>query len=103
MTLPPEQQETAAFLRCLSGAATIETHISIVFVGRDTVWKLRKAVRLSFLDFTSLESRRRFAYRELELNAQAAPGLYRDVVAVLRMPNGTLAVGDECEGSEPID
>jgi len=103
MTAPPEQQETAAFLAALSGAAPIETHISLVFVGSDTVWKLRKAVHLSFLDFTSLESRRRFAHRELELNAGAAPGLYRDVVAVLPLPDGTRALGNEDEAGEAID
>ena len=84
MTVPPEQAEAVALLRGLAGAAPVETHISLVFVGADTVWKLKKAVRLAFLDFTSLEARRRFALRELELNQPAAPGLYRDVVPVVR-------------------
>ena len=72
----------------------METHISLVFVGADTVWKLKKAVRLAFLDFTSPEARRHFAQRELELNRAAAPGLYRDVVPVVRHANGTLGFGD---------
>ena len=33
----------------------VETHISLVFVGADTVWKLKKAVRLPFLDFSRCE------------------------------------------------
>ena len=79
MTAPPEQAEVVAFLRRLAGSEPLETHISLVFVGADTVWKLKKAVRLSFLDFTAREQRRRFAVRELELNRVAAPDLYRDV------------------------
>lgn len=42
-----------------------------MFVGDSTVWKLQKAVRLSFVDFSTPEARRRFAVRELELNAAA--------------------------------
>lgn len=64
------------------------TQISAVFVGRDTVYKLKRAVKLSFLDFTALDRRRHFLERELAINAPAAPGLYRDVVAVTREPEG---------------
>jgi aminoglycoside phosphotransferase family enzyme/predicted kinase len=72
----------------------LETHISALFVGRDTVWKLRKAVRLPFLDFTTLAERHRTALRELELNAPHALGMYRDVVAVVRGADGKLALGE---------
>ena len=84
MTTPLVQTEVAAWLRRMAGTAPVETHISLVFLGQDTVWKLKKAVRLPFLDFTDPAARRRFARRELELNAPAAPGLYRDVVPVVR-------------------
>jgi aminoglycoside phosphotransferase family enzyme/predicted kinase len=93
MTAPPEQAEVAEFLRRLAGSEPLETHISLVFVGADTVWKLKKAVRLSFLDFTALDARHRFVLRELELNRVAAPDLYRDVVPVVRRPDGTLGLG----------
>ena len=67
-----------------------------MFVGTDTVWKLKKAVRLPFLDFTAVRRRAGVSpLRELELNRPAAPGLYRDVVAVVRQPDGTLALGDD--------
>ena len=92
MTVPPEQAEAVGVPAAARGAAPIETHISLVFVGADTVWKLSKAVRLSFLDFTAAETRRRFAFRELELNAPPAPGLYRDVVPVVRRTDGSLAL-----------
>ncbi|WP_019015333.1 AAA family ATPase [Elioraea tepidiphila] len=87
------QAEIVAFLARLAGRPPVETHISRVFVGRDTVWKLRKPVRLSFLDFSSLAARERYSRRELALNAPHAPGLYRDVVPVTRAPDGRLALG----------
>ena len=97
MAIPPEQGATAALLGSLAGAPPVETPISAVFLGADTVWKLRKAVRLAFLDFTDPNERRRSAWREFDLNRQAAPGLYRDVVEVVRRPDGTSALGGEGE------
>lgn len=92
MPIPRQQAETAAMLARLAGAPPIETHISLVFVGADWVWKLKKAVKLPFLDFTRVEDRRHFTERELALNAPAAPGLYRDVLPVVRQPDGTLTL-----------
>ncbi len=92
MTIPTEQTATASLLERLAGQAARETHISAVFIGADTVWKLRKAVRLAFLDFTTMGERERTARREITLNSNSAPGLYRDVVAVTRSPDG-LALG----------
>ena len=92
LAIPAEQDAAAALLARLAGRAPVETHISAVFVGADTVWKLRKAVRLTFLDFSTLAERERTARRELALNTPHAPGLYRDVVAVTREADG-LALG----------
>ena len=95
-----DQAETVTFLTARAGAPPIQTHISYLFLGQDTVWKLKKAVRLPFLDFTRLEDRRHFCERELALNAPAAPGLYRDVVPVVRSPDGSLAID---EAGEVVD
>jgi aminoglycoside phosphotransferase family enzyme/predicted kinase len=95
--IPPEQAGTAALLRCLAGAEPIETHVSAVFVGPDTAFKLKKAVALGFLDFSTLAARERFLRRELEINQPAAPALYQDVVPVTRAPDGRLALGGEGE------
>jgi aminoglycoside phosphotransferase family enzyme/predicted kinase len=101
--IPAEQAATAAFLQALAGGrAPIETHISAVYVGADTVWKLRKAVRLPFLDFTSPAARAAAARRELALNAPHAPGLYRDVAAVVRRADGALAL-DADGAADAID
>jgi aminoglycoside phosphotransferase family enzyme/predicted kinase len=99
MTIPPEQQDAADYLAELAGAGPSETHISAVFIGTDTVWKLKKAVRLPFLDFTSLDAREHFLRRELELNQPAAPAIYRDVIAISRDAKGSVQTG----GDNPID
>ncbi|BDG70975.1 AAA family ATPase [Roseomonas fluvialis] len=95
MSIPPAQAEAATLLARLSGAAPVETHISAVFVGRDTAWKLKKAVALGFLDFSAVDDRERFCRRELALNAPQAPGLYRDVVAITRGDDGALRIGGD--------
>ncbi len=99
--IPAEQAATAnLLLRLAGGRAPIETHISAVYVGEETVWKLRKAVRLPFLDFTAPAARAAAARRELALNAPHAPGLYRDVAAVVRQADGTLALAaDGADGA----
>jgi aminoglycoside phosphotransferase family enzyme/predicted kinase len=97
--IPTCQADTAALLRALADADPIETQSAAVFVGADTVWKLRRAIRLPFLDFTTAAERRRTALRELELNAPHTPGLYRDVVPVTRTEGGV-----ELDGpGEPVD
>jgi aminoglycoside phosphotransferase family enzyme/predicted kinase len=98
VAIPAEQLAVASFLRGLAGADPVETHISLVYLGPHTAWKLKKAVRLSFLDFTAPARRRHFAERELALNGPHAPGLYRDVVAVIRRADGTIGFGDAADG-----
>jgi uncharacterized protein len=66
----------------------IETHISWVLLARTTAYKLKKPVRLPFLDFTTLAARRRFCEEEVRLNRRLAPSLYRDVVEVHEGPEG---------------
>jgi aminoglycoside phosphotransferase family enzyme/predicted kinase len=94
VTIPPQQADVVRFLTALSGAEPKETHISAVFVGTDTVWKLKKAVHMPFLDFSTVEARHRFLLRELEINRPNAPAIYRDVVAVIRRSDGEFSLGD---------
>ena len=71
----------------------IETHISRVFLAGDFAYKLKKPVSFGFLDFSSLEARRRFCFEELRLNRRFAPALYLDVVAIVRGPDGPCVAG----------
>jgi aminoglycoside phosphotransferase family enzyme/predicted kinase len=66
------------------GAAVdlVETHISWVLLAGDTAWKVKKPVRLGFLDFSNLEQRQHFCAEELRLNRRFAPSLYLEVVAI---------------------
>ncbi|MBP0463557.1 AAA family ATPase [Roseomonas sp. PWR1] len=95
MTIPPAQAEAAAFLAARAGAPPVETHISAVFVGRETAWKMKKAVALGFLDFTRIEDRERFCRREFEINRPHAPGIYRDLLPLTRGPDGRLREGGD--------
>jgi aminoglycoside phosphotransferase family enzyme/predicted kinase len=72
----------------------IETHISWVLLAGDTAWKIKKPVRLGFLDFGSLERRRHFCEEELRLNRRYAPSIYQAVVAVTGTPQAPRLGGE---------
>ncbi len=73
-----------ALLQARTGApvALIETHVSWVLLTRRSAWKLKKPVRLAFLDFSTVALRKHYCDEELRLNRRLAPALYRAVVAV---------------------
>ena len=60
----------------------IQTHISFVFLTKNYVYKVKKAVNFGFLDFSSLEKRRVFCGKELELNKRLCPEIYLEVVPI---------------------
>jgi aminoglycoside phosphotransferase family enzyme len=62
----------------------LQTHISFVFLTRNFVYKVKKAVDLGFLDFTTLEKRRFFCEKELELNRRLCGDMYLEVVPINR-------------------
>ena len=64
-----------------------ETHISHVFVGDSHVYKIKKPVKLDFLDFTSLERRRFFCREEVRLNSRLAPDFYLGVSTIYATKN----------------
>jgi aminoglycoside phosphotransferase family enzyme/predicted kinase len=59
-----------------------QTHISVVFLAGDYAYKIKKPVRLAFLDFSTLELRRHFCDEEVRLNRRLAPDVYVGVVGV---------------------
>ena len=60
----------------------IQTHISFVFLTKDFVYKMKKAVNFGFLDFSTLEKRRFFCEKELELNRRLCAEVYLEVVPI---------------------
>jgi aminoglycoside phosphotransferase family enzyme/predicted kinase len=59
-----------------------ETHISVVFLTNHYAYKLKKAVHLGFLDYSTLQQRRFYCLQELILNRRLSPDIYLDVVAI---------------------
>ena len=66
----------------VSAVRLIETHISWVLLTGTWAYKIKKPVDLGFLDFTTLDARRRYCEEELRLNRRLAPGIYDAVVEI---------------------
>ena len=79
--------------------ALVETHISWVLLTQTLAFKLKKPVRLPFLDFGSVEARKHFCEEELRLNRRFAPSLYIDVAPVCGTREAPRIGGD----GTPID
>ncbi len=60
----------------------VQTHISIVFVADEFVYKVKKPVNFGFLDFSTPEKRHYFCCKEVELNRRLSEGIYLDVLPV---------------------
>ncbi len=90
-----QQKLVDALLECLPHRSRIEeTHISWVLLTGHDAYKIKKAVDLGFLDFSTLEKRRFYCNEELRLNRRLAPDLYIDVVAIGGSPEQPLIGGE---------
>jgi aminoglycoside phosphotransferase family enzyme/predicted kinase len=76
-----------------------ETHISWVLLTGELAYKVKKPVRLSFLDYSTLERRRALCEEELRLNRRLAPGLYLGVSSIGGPPDAPRVDGT----GEPIE
>lgn len=85
-----------AFGRPDASVRVIQTHISVVFLVADEVFKLKKPVDLEFLDYSSADKRRRFCDLEAALNRRLAPDVYLGTLPVVQTAEG-LRVGAEGE------
>ena len=65
----------------------IETHISWIILCQEQVYKIKKPVQYSFLDFSTLEKRKFYCEREILLNNRLTEGIYLDVQPVKRTDN----------------
>jgi uncharacterized protein len=84
--------EAAAYPHPTADVRLIETHISWVFLTGDFVYKVKKPCNLGFLDFSTLDRRRRFCDEEVRLSGRFAPHLYLGVVPITG-PAGEAQVG----------
>lgn len=72
----------ACFPHRVSGVQLMQTHISWIILTGPYAYKIKKAVDLGFLDFSSLEKRKFLCEEELRLNRRFSPDLYLDVVTI---------------------
>jgi len=75
----------------------IQTHISYVLLTPLYAYKIKKPVDFGFLDFTTLEKRRRMCAEEVRLNSRLAPGVYIGVVKITEKA-GEFFMGEDGEG-----
>src|SRR5262245_58728700 len=76
----------------------IETHTAIVFLAGTRAWKLKRAVRYDYLDFSTAERRKAMCEAEVHLNRRTAPALYCGVVPITRQADGPYALGGQGVG-----
>jgi aminoglycoside phosphotransferase family enzyme len=60
----------------------IQTHISFVFLTQNYVYKVKKPVNFGFLDFSTLDKRKAYCEKELQLNRRLCPEIYIEVVPI---------------------
>lgn len=72
----------------------LETHISYVLLAGAYAYKIKKAVDLGFLDFTTLQKRHHYCQEELRLNRRLAPSIYADVIPIAGSPTRPVLGGN---------
>jgi aminoglycoside phosphotransferase family enzyme len=111
MQQPPSPATQEAVFELLGNPATYrlpaaakitrhQTHAAIVFLAGDRAFKVKRAVRYPFLDFSSLDKRKAACEAELAINRKFAPQLYRRLVPITRDDNGAFALDGR---GEPVE
>jgi len=92
-----DQQAVTALLRNpatygeTGSVEVIETHISRIFLVGQRAYKMKRAVKLPYVDFSTPRLRLAACEKEVELNSKTAPGLYLGVRRIMREADGKLA------------
>ena len=69
-----------------------DTHASVVFLTPERAYKLKRAVRYDYLDYSTPEKRRQACEAELAVNRRTAPDMYLGVAPVTRQADGSIAL-----------
>lgn len=83
-----------AFPHPIEEPRLVETHISWVILTGSFAYKIKKPVKLEFIDTSTLERRQHYCNEELRLNRRLAPELYLEVVPITRENDRILIGGD---------
>lgn len=70
----------------------IETHASVIFLAGRNAYKMKRAVRYSYLDYTNPDTRRAYCQKEFRISSRTAPALYLGCIPVTRETGGDLAI-----------
>ena len=70
----------------------IETHMSWIFIVDQNVFKLKKSIKTSVLDFSTVHAREHDCREEIRLNRRLAPGVYKGIVSVTQSTDGHLSL-----------
>jgi len=89
--------DPASYSDAPASVERIETHISVIFLAGDLAYKIKKPVVFPFLDYSTLEARRRACVNELRINKRTAPELYLGVVPITYDEIRGLAIGGSGE------
>ena len=79
----------------------VQTHISHVFLASPYVYKFKKSVDFGFLDYSSLDKRKKFCHREVQLNRRLSDDIYLGVVSVIE-EDDTFHIVDEVVESDSV-
>jgi aminoglycoside phosphotransferase family enzyme len=79
-----------------------ETHAAIVFLAGAFAYKLKRSVRYSYLDYSSIERRRAMCEAEFAINRKTTPDLYLSVQPIV-CENGVLRFGNTLESKDAVD
>ncbi|MGH7829667.1 MAG: phosphotransferase, partial [Candidatus Binatia bacterium] len=82
-----------------SSVTHLESHISHLCFAGDLVYKIKKPVRFSFLDYSTAGKRKYFLHEELRLNRRLAPSVYLGVLPISCW-NGGWRLGGYSEPAE---
>ena len=74
----------------------VDTANAVVFLAGAEVYKLKRAVKFPFMDFSTLDKRREACEAEIAVNRPLAPDIYRSALPIVRQGE-TFAVGGNCE------
>jgi aminoglycoside phosphotransferase family enzyme/predicted kinase len=79
------------------GVERVETHGNLIFLAGQDAWKIKRAVRFPYMDFSTIEKRRVACEREVAINRRFSSGLYLGCVPITRSAGGTLAFAGDGE------
>lgn len=90
-----DQTEVIGFLeRRLIPQRRIDTHGAVVLLTEDRAYKLKRAVKFPYMDFSTAERRAAMCQAEIDINRRLAPEIYLGVIPIRRGPEGRLTLGE---------